>query len=440
MSWSSRIRATAAAVVLALGLSSCGVIYGDRAESSPGVTDTTVTIGTHQPLTGQASLSYSAISAGMKAYFKYVNDHGGVHGRKIDFLIKDDSYLPIATEREIRRLVEEENVFAIVGGLGTPTHQKVVDYLNQAKVPDLFVVSGCRCWDQPQKYPYTFGWQPSYVVEGKILGQYINENFPGKRIAYFYQSDDFGIDGVEGLDRYIPPSQVVSRQSYEPGVDNVTAQVAAIAKAKADVVVMFTLPVYTALFRMTALKLGYEPQIAVASTGADPPTLIRLLDSFAQEAKVKAQGIQLIEGAIVTTFLPPLTDTSNSWIRLFRKVHATYIPRWPFDTYLQYGMALAYTFTQVLAAAGPHPTREGLIRALENSQLTGPGLVPLSFSQTSHAGFTGMQVGIIRHGEIALQGTPQVTDDGTGPIQPYTVRQPPAPPDGIPPTRLMSQG
>jgi ABC-type branched-subunit amino acid transport system substrate-binding protein len=149
-----------------------------------------------------------------------------VHGRKLKMIIRDDGYNPVNTVKVTKQLVLQDKVFAILGGLGTPTHTKVVDYLNAAKVPDIFVSSGCRCWDDVEKHPYTFGWQPDYLVEGKILGQYIAENFKGKKVAYFVQNDDFGADGAAGLDMYVPKEQVVTRQTYEPGNTDIGPQMA----------------------------------------------------------------------------------------------------------------------------------------------------------------------------------------------------------------------
>ena len=121
-----------------------------------------------------------------------------MHGRKLKMIIRDDGYNPVNTVKVTKQLVLQDKVFAILGGLGTPTHTKVIDYLNAAKVPDIFVSSGCRCWDDVEKHPYTFGWQPDYLVEGKILGRYIAENLKGKKVAYFVQNDDFGSDGAAG--------------------------------------------------------------------------------------------------------------------------------------------------------------------------------------------------------------------------------------------------
>src|SRR5207302_2574936 len=153
--------------------------------SAPGITASEIKIGSTQPLTGPAAPGYSEIAPASNAYFKYVNAHGGVFGRKITYVYKDDSYNPTQTVAVTKKLVLQNKVFAIVGGLGTPTHTKVVGYLNASKVPDLFVSSGCPCWDNGSSQPWTFGWQTQYTIEGKILGQYIKQHLAGKKVGVF---------------------------------------------------------------------------------------------------------------------------------------------------------------------------------------------------------------------------------------------------------------
>jgi ABC-type branched-subunit amino acid transport system substrate-binding protein len=412
--------------------SSGGTTSGGAGDST-GVTATTVTIGSHYPLTGPAAPGYSEIGPAAKAYFDFVNSHGGVNGRKIVFKYLDDAYNPAQTVQVVRQLVLQDKVFAIMGGLGTPTHTKVVDFLNQSKVPDLFVASGCLCWDQPTKHPYTFGWQPDYYIEGKILGQYVKDHFAGKKVAYFYQADDFGQDGVRGLDRFIPKADVVSRQSYQPTNVDVGPQVSAIAQAKADVVVSFSIPAFTALLKLTSLKLNYNPQLVVTNVGSDPVTLAALLEAYAKKGGASVQGNQLIQGMISDTYLPPYlgSGASNSWIQLFKKVHDSNASALPFDGNVVYGMAQAYTFVQVLQKAGKQPTRQSLVAAVQAGGLSGPGLVPFRFSKTSHAGYTGVQIFIIQ-GVPVLQGSPLVTDDSGGAITPFAQPQTMAPPNGIP--------
>src|SRR4051795_9906670 len=201
--------ATASALILIAtaacgGSSSGGDNGGTSGGSAPGVTDTNVTIGSTQPLSGVAAAGYSEISRASEAYFKYINAAGGINGRTITYKYVDDAYNPTQTVQQTQKLITQDKVFAIFNALGTPTHEKVVDFLNQQKVPDLFVASGCLCWDDVSKHPLTFGWQTDYTVEGKILGKYIAENFKGKKIAYYYQNDDFGQNGVKGLDMEIP--------------------------------------------------------------------------------------------------------------------------------------------------------------------------------------------------------------------------------------------
>ncbi|HVV23146.1 MAG TPA: ABC transporter substrate-binding protein [Pseudonocardiaceae bacterium] len=419
--------------VVALGVTACGGSSGSSSSNAPGVTDTTVTIGSTDPLTGAAAPGYSEIPVAAQAYFNYVNANGGINGRKITLKYLDDGYNPTQTVTLTKQLVLQDKVFAVVGALGTPTHTKVVDFLNSERVPDLFVASGCTCWDQPKQHPYTFGWQPDYTVEGKVLGQYITQHFAGKKVAYFYQDDDFGKNGMAGLDKYIPSGNVVSRQPYQPGNTDVTAQVTAIANAKPDVVVLETIPAYTALFKLTSLKLGFSPTIVVSNVGSDPTTTEGLLQAFAKSAGSSiTQPAQLIEGIITDAYLPSLGDMSNSWTALFKKIHDKYIPKVPFDGNVVYGMAYAYTFAQALQADGKNPTRQGLIDALEKGGLTGPGLVPFRYSKTSHAGFTGVQVAIVHNGALDVTGSPLTTDDGSGPIKPYTTTQPTAPANGVP--------
>ena len=184
--------------------SSPATTSGPNQASAPGITATEIKIGSHQPLTGVAAPGYSEIAPAANAYFQWVNAHGGVYGRKINFTFLDDGYNPANTTSVVRQLVLQDGVFAIFDGLGTPTHLAVLSYLNSEKIPDLFVASGCSCWNDPTKAPYTFGFQTDYIVEGEIQGQYIKQNFAGMKIGYFTQNDDFGQDGIKGLDTQIP--------------------------------------------------------------------------------------------------------------------------------------------------------------------------------------------------------------------------------------------
>jgi ABC-type branched-subunit amino acid transport system substrate-binding protein len=426
---SSRIRSAigAAGVLAAAALAAAGCGGGGGGKSSEGVTKTTVTIGSHQPLTGPAAPGYSEIAPASNAFFKYVNSQGGINGRKIKYIYKDDGYNPTKTVDVVKQLVLQSKVFAIFDGLGTPTHTKVVKFLNTEKVPDLFVASGCPCWDDGSGQPQTFGWQPSYKIEGKLLGQYLKQHFAGKKIGVFYQDDDFGKGGLDGLKTQLTGSQIVAAEPYQPGNTNVAPQITKLKDKGVQVLVDFTIPAYTALGRLTSLKLGYKPQLVVSNVGIDPTTVGALLKEF---SKGKA-STALIEGAITDAYLPPPTDTSNPWIKLFKKVHDQYDKSAPFDGNVEYGMAVAYTFAQALKAAGKNPTRDSLVKAVESGGLSGPGLVPFRYSDTVHGGYGGAQIATVKNGKITLQGTPLTTGPDTGAITPYKTHQPPPEAGGV---------
>jgi ABC-type branched-subunit amino acid transport system substrate-binding protein len=401
--------------------------------SAPGITANSILIGSHQPLTGPAAPGYSEIAPASAAYFAYVNAHGGVYGRDIDYKYLDDAYNPTQTATVVRQLVLQDNVYAIFDGLGTPTHLAVESFLNAQKVPDVFVASGCDCWDQPTTDPDTFGWQLDYIREGKILGQYIAQHFKGKKVGYFYQDDEFGMDGVKGLDYEIPKSMVVSRQSYVDTNVNVAPQVAALRAAGAQVVVSFSIPAFTALLKLTSLKLGFSPTLVVSNVGSDPITLSGLLESFAKQGGATVNGNSLTDGMITDSYAPSLGSATNSWIALFKKVHDQYDAKAPFDGNVLYGMGVAYTFVQAMLKAGRNPTRADLVNAINAGLPQGPLVAPYAYSMTDHDGVTGAYIGVISNGALTPQGPVLTTDTtATGAITSYTGTQPAAPASGIP--------
>jgi ABC-type branched-subunit amino acid transport system substrate-binding protein len=423
--------ALAGLAFLALVVAGCGS-SSSGGGSTPGVSATSITFGTHQPLTGPAAPGYSEIAPASQAYFNYVNAHGGVFGRKIHLVIKNDAYDPATTVTVVHQLVLQNNVFGIFEGLGTPTHTKVVGFLNASKVPDMFVASGCPCWDNGATQPYTFGWQTNYTIEGKILGQYIKQHFAGKRIGVLYQDDDFGQGGLAGIQDEVPAASIVSKQPYQSGTTTLAPQIAALKAAKAQVLVDFTVPIYTAIGQLTSFTLGYTPQLVVSNVGIDPTTVGALLKSV---SKGKASGTALIEGAITDGYLPSNTDTANPWIQLFMKIHAQYDASAPFDGNVEYGMANAYTLVQALRAAGKNLTRQGLVNAVEaaGAKWAGAGLVPFRYGTTQHGGYSGVEVGQIRHGKVVLFGGPLTTEPtASSAITPYTTSQPAPPASGVP--------
>ncbi len=367
----------AISVVTALVVGACGSSSssgggggGGGGATATGVTASSITFGSHQPLTGPAAPGYSEIAPASQAFFNYVNAHGGVFGRKIHLIYKDDAYNPTNTVNVVHQLVLQNHVFGIFEGLGTPTHTKVVGYLNASRVPDLFVASGCACWDNGSKQPYTFGWQTNYTIEGKILGQYIKKHFAGQKIGVLYQDDDFGQGGLAGIEAEVPAADIVSKQSYQPTATTLAPQITALKTSKAKVLVQFTVPIFTAVAELTRFTLGYNPQLVVSNVGIEPTTVGALLKSI---SKGKASGTALIEGAITDGYLPSSADLSNPWIALFKKIHDQYDRSAPFDGNVEYGMANAYTLVQALKAAGKNLTRQDVVKAIQQKAPNGPG-------------------------------------------------------------------
>lgn len=386
--------------------------------STEGVTATSITIGTTAPLTGPAAPGYSEIAPAANAVFKWINSQGGVYGRQINDIIVDDAYNPATTAAKVRELVLQDHIFAEVGGLGTPTQSAVQAFLNTEKVPQLFIESGCDCWNDP-KYPYSFGWQPPYTVEGKILGMYIKQHFPGQKVGYLYQNDDFGQGFIQGLDDELPASSVVSKQSYDAATLSgpLSNQIAALKAAGAQVVALATIPAATALALLPAAAIGYKPQWVVSSVGGDPPTVAPLLSSFSKGAA----GASLLDGMLSNSYLPPETDTANAWIPAIKNLLAKYDPGAPLDGNTEYGVALGFTFVQALQKAGKNLTRGALLDAIveDGSKFVTPGLVPLSYSPSDHYGFQGSEVVQNQNGSyVAVSPVYQTTI--SGPITQYS--------------------
>ncbi|HKE66148.1 MAG TPA: ABC transporter substrate-binding protein [Micromonosporaceae bacterium] len=416
-----------ATIGLVTALSACtsgnsGSGGGNNAAAAvPGITATTVTVGSHQPLTGPAAPGYSKISPATNAYFQWVNAHGGVNGRKIIYKVMDDTYNPATTVTVVHQLVQQDKVFAILNGLGTPTHTNVIQFLNDNKVPDLFVASGSTTWNQPQKYPWTFGYQTDYTVEGKVLGSYIKQNYAGQKVCFFGQGDDFGADELAGVKLELGDSGITSAQTYVVTNQNVGPQIGALKAAGCQVTVAATIPGFTALALGTAAQLKFQTQWMVSSVGADYNTVNGLL-------KVPP----LLEGVITCGYLPSTSSDTDPWITLFKQINQQYNNNAPWDGNVEYGMSVGYLFVQALQAAGKNPTRESIVQAIEKGGFTGPGIVPLAFSSTNHSGYTGVQLAKITNGQTVAFGSAYTTDDGSGPVVAYNGTEGAVPPNGIP--------
>ncbi len=249
-----RIKTLAAAAAVVL---TAGAAHAD----STGITDTTIKIGNTNPYSGPASV-YSVIGKTISAYFKMVNDQGGIQGRQIDLISLDDGYSPPRTVEQVRKLVEQEQVAFLFQTLGTPTNSAIHRYVNAKKVPHLFLATGASKWGQPDKYPWTMGFQPTYDVEGEIYAKYVLENVEDPKIAILFQNDDYGKDYRDGFLRGLGDKAeklVVSMLPYEVTDPTVDSQIVAMKDSGANVFFNITIPKFAAQAIRKSCEIEWKP-------------------------------------------------------------------------------------------------------------------------------------------------------------------------------------
>lgn len=421
------LRLLATVMAVAVLATACGDGNGasDTDTDTQGVTDDTVAIGTHQPLTGAASPGFRNVSTGARAVFDYINDNGGIHGRRIDYQVQDDSFDPAQTMEATETLLEEHEIFAMLGGLGTPTHESVIDDLNNQGVPDLFVSSGTLQWDQPAVYPYSYGFQVDYTKEAKIQGDYLAENFAGDDIGLLYQNDDVGPSTHAGIEQYLI-DEIVAYESYDPGVPELAGQVAELKAADADVAVCSCVPAYLALAVTEAAAIGYEPQWVAPSWSGDVAVATELIEEHAEGTPAEDIPPEaFLDGLIITAFLPMAEQSDDPWTQFFQEIHDEYNSGTAFTDTTVYGMVQAVLFAQLLMETGPDLGREALLQTLEEHDLEGPGLVPFMATETDHSGYAGVMVVQHNAGEDpeVLQ-EPMITDSDGGEITDFDLDRP----------------
>jgi branched-chain amino acid transport system substrate-binding protein len=332
--------------------------------ATPGITADTIKIGGTFPLTGPASL-YKTIPAAEKAYYDYVNDHGGVNGRKIDFTILDDSYDPSKTVPLAQQLVEQSKVFAVVGSLGTAPGLATWGYLNKNKVPQVLLATGDSYWGfSYKKYPWTTGWQPDYPGESKLYGRYIAASIPNAKIGVLYQNDAYGKNYLAGLRVGLAEkkAEIVDAESYDVTAPSVTQQILALKSKGADVFVVFATPTPTITALVTATKVGWNPKATLINNVS--ANRLFLLAAAAAGANV--------DGVISTSYTASsTTQKSLAGVKLASQIVDQYAPalRASFDRgdgNIIYGFGAAWTFVYAMQHAGKNPTRATLMKALHN--------------------------------------------------------------------------
>src|SRR3954465_1041330 len=364
--------------------------------SAPGVTSKQILIGGTTPLSGPAS-AYASVAKGADAYFKYVNDHGGVLGRSIKYKYEDDAYDPSQTIEKTRDLVQNDKVFAIYNTLGTEQNLAVRSYLNQLKVPQLLVASGASTWGNDyKKYPWTIGYQPSYRGEAAIYGRYILKTRPTARIGVLYQNDDYGKELVAGLQRGLGKKAklIVSKQGYDATDPDVKSQVARLKSKRANILMVFATPKFAIQSYSSARLLGWRPLVFVNSVASASNTM-----TIASLASTKRQT----EGSISIAFLKdPINPrwAGDKAVKLFRTILKKYNGGQGLtDSYNVYGMSSAFTLVDALKHAGKNLTRPGVMKAITHlNERNNPFLLPgVTVKTTSADHFPIAQVRLERY-------------------------------------------
>ena len=359
---SIRSSLVALAVVLA---AACG--GGTTGGSGPtasdvGITKDTILLGNTIALSGAAA-AYGTIAKSSDAYFKYVNDNGGVNGRKINFKYLDDGYNPAQAVPLTKQLVEQDQVFAMFGGLGTQTQTSVRDYLNSKKVPQVFVATGATTFSAEfKKYPYTSGWQPTYQGEALIYAQYILQNTPNAKIGVIYQNDDYGQDYLDGLIKGLgsKSSMIVDKESNDVAAPDLSSQILKLKASGADTLFIFETPSPAIKSIVTAFKVGFRPTIFLNSVAAPIP--------YVQAAAKAAGDPKAVDGILSVAYTKDAIDpqqANDKGVQLYKQVMGKYYPDGKVeDAFNFYGMAVAWSMVDVLKKAGSNPTRKSLLEAI----------------------------------------------------------------------------
>ena len=366
-----------AALVVAGGLALAAGQYG------PGASDTEIKIGNTMPYSGPAS-PYGTIGKSEAAYFAMINEQGGIYGRKINFISRDDSYSPPKTVELVRKLVEQDGVLALFQTFGTAPNSAIREYLNDNKVPQLFVRTGASKWNDPKHYPWTMGWQPSYQIEGRIYARYILKNIPAAKIAVLYQNDDFGKDYLIGLRHGLgdkADGMIVASQSYETTDATIHSQIVSLQTSGANVLLTVALPKFAAQTIRKIYEIGWKPTHILSSVSNSVGLVMR------------PAGPEKSVGIVSATYGKDPTDPQwqdtleyNEWLAWMKKYNTSGNVA---DADTVYGYSAAQTMVAVLKACGDNLTRENLMKqAASIRDLQLPMLLPGIIISTSANDFT----------------------------------------------------
>ncbi len=325
-----------------------------------GASDTEIRIGQTMPYSGPAS-AYGSLGRTQVAYFKMLNDNGGINGRKINIISLDDGYSPAKTLESTRRLVEQEEVLLITGSVGTPTNSAIHGYLNQKKVPHLFINTGAGKWNDPKNFPWTMGWAPTYPLEGRVFAEHILRTKPNAKIGILFQNDDFGKDYVRGLRERLgdkAKAMIVAEISYEVTDATVDTQVLSLKASGADVLINAASPKFAAQAIRRVAESGWKPIQYIT-------TVSTTIGSVLQPA-----GLDRATGLITTQYMKDPTDKqwdADPAIVNYKAFMRKYYPNGDIGDPLNLqAYAAAQTMAHVLRQAGDNLTRENLLKIAAN--------------------------------------------------------------------------
>lgn len=369
----SKLVLALAAVVATATLGAAAATAGSSAD--PGISDGEILLGGTTPLSGSAA-AYASVARGADGYFKYVNARGGVNGRKITYKYVDDAYNPAQTIQATRQLVEQDKVFAIFNALGTEHNEAIREYLNAAKVPQLFAASGATTFGADvDRYPYTIGFQPSYQAEGWVYGKYLARTAPASRIAVLFQNDSYGKDLLVGLKRGLARSKakVIAAEPYEVTASDVGSQVAKLKSSGANTFAIFATPKFAIQAYVFANKLSWRPKLTINNAVSSASNIMTLAS--------EGGANKVVPGSLSIQFLKDPTDpkwAKDKAVALYRQIMKQYVAGGnPNDVYHLYGMAAAWTTVEALKRSGKEPTRAALVKTVSNMNFTtNPFLLP----------------------------------------------------------------
>jgi ABC-type branched-subunit amino acid transport system substrate-binding protein len=346
--------ATASAALLILAASTSGALAQKKYDT--GATDTEIKIGNIMPYSGPAS-AYGVIGKTEAAYFKKINDAGGINGRKINFISYDDAYSPPKAVEQARKLVESDEALLIFNSLGTPSNSAIHKYMNSKKVPQLFVATGATKWNDPKDFPWTMGWQPSYQSEGHIYAKYLLKEKPGAKIAVLYQNDDYGKDYLKGLKDGLgekAASMIVAEESFETTEPTVDNHIVKLKSSGADVFVDIATPKFAAQAIKKVAEVGWKPLHILNNVAASVASVI------------KPAGFENAQGIISAAYLKDASDPqwdNDPGMKAFYEFMAKDFPEGnKLDQGTVVGYGVAQTLVQVLKQCGDNLTRENVMK------------------------------------------------------------------------------